>query len=70
MSVSLTARQQALLAQLAVAVRPAVKRVHSGQEPLWADLADRISNWASYYEVTPQELDSIYEIMHRTGEQS
>lgn len=64
---NLTARQQTILAEL----MPTLRRViycWLTSKPVDNDaLATEISDWADRYGISPQELDQLYDKLHRTG---
>ncbi len=65
--VQLTARQQDILADLASNLRGFVYSFLSDKEIDALTLKNSLEEWAMRFQVTAQELDTIYDIMHRTG---
>lgn len=67
-AVYLGARNQTIVAELASVMRSFVYRVRGGEGDYSGDdLFNELWEWVERYDVKPQELDYIYDVLHRSG---
>lgn len=65
--VVLGARTQNMLAELSLIMRQYAHDTLWGKPVNGADLVEDLNGWLVRYDVTPQDLDRVYDVMHRSG---